>query len=89
MIDLNEINGEIAKLENEPLSYGNIQKLAWLYTVRDHASRPVIECYGDSECMKACAGKPMNEVMLVVDELMDTLQIIQPRLYAAVINRLV
>ena len=89
MIDLNEINGEIEKLEKEPLSYSVIQKLSWLYTVRDHASHPVIECYGNSECMKACAGKPMEDVMLVVDELMDTLHIIQPRLYEAVINRLV
>ena len=87
MIDLNEINGEIEKLENEPLSYGTIQKLAWLYTVRDHANHPVVECYGDSECMKACAGKPMNEIMTVLDELMATLQIIQPRLYDAVMSK--
>ena len=89
MIDIDEINSEIEKLENQPMSYGTIQKLSWLYTVRDHA-RPCTEKmqYGDSECMRACAKKPVAEVMLVVDELMDTLHIIQPRLYNVVMERL-
>lgn len=89
MIDINEINGEIQKLENLPLSYQTLERLSWLYTVRDHISHPVIECFGDSECMKACAGKPIDQIMPVVDELMDTLLIIQPRLYDAVMSRLV
>lgn len=88
MIDVNEVNAEIAKLEAMPLSYQTAERLSWLYIVRDHAIHPVIECYGDSPCMKACAGKPVDQVMLVVDELMDTLHIIQPRLYDAVLNRL-
>lgn len=88
MIDIEEINGEIAKLEEMPLSYQTIERLSWLYVVRDHATRPVIKCYGDSDCMRACAGKPMDQVMLVVDELMDTIKVIQPRLYDAVMVRL-
>ena len=88
MIDLNEVNAEIEKLEAMPLSYQTLERLSWLYIVRDHTDRPVIKCYGDSPCMKACAGKPMDQVMAVVDELMETLQIIQPRLYDAVMERL-
>ena len=89
MIDLNELNGEIEKLKNSPMSYGTIQKLAWLYTVRDHQfGHSKVECYGDSPCMRACAGKPIDQVMPIIDELMGTLQIIQPRLYDAVLERL-
>lgn len=36
MIDLNEIEEEIKALENGETSYENIQKLSWLYTVREH-----------------------------------------------------
>ena len=85
MIDLNEINGEIEKLEAMPLSYQTVEKLSWLYTVRDHIP---CRCYGDSDCMKACAEKSLDQVMAILDELMDTLQIIQPRLYDAVMTRL-
>lgn len=89
MIDLTEINGEIEKLEGQPLSYQTIERLSWLYTVRDHAAKPAVGCFGDSPCMTACAGKPLDQVMSVVDELMDTLLILHPRLYDAVMNRLV
>jgi hypothetical protein len=89
MIDIKEINSEIAKLENMPISYQTIERLAWLYIVRDHAEHPVIKCYGDSDCMKACSGKPVDQIMLVVDDLMDTLQVIQPRLYNAVMDKLI
>ena len=98
MINLDEINGEIAKLESQPSTYITIERLAWLYVVRDHLTvSPVtvpavtgIEIpQGESEYMCACAGKTINQVMEIMDELMQTLLIIQPRLYNAVMNRLV
>ena len=36
MIDINEINEEIKKLENSETCYKVCEKLAMLYTVRDH-----------------------------------------------------
>lgn len=36
MIDIKEIEEEIKCLEEGETSYGNIQKLSWLYTVREH-----------------------------------------------------
>ena len=38
MIDLDIVNDEIMALEERETSYAVIQKLAWLYTVRDHIS---------------------------------------------------
>ena len=88
MID--EINSEIAKLESLPASYQNIERLAWLYIVRDHLTEPVSGEMpkGKSEYFCACAGKSISEVMMVMDELMDTLLVIQPRLYQAVLMKL-
>ena len=40
MIDLKEIEEEIRCLEDGETSYANIQKLSWLYTVRDHYVAP-------------------------------------------------
>ena len=95
MINLDEINGEIAKLESQPASYGSIEKLSWLYIVRDHLTispAPAVTGkeipQGNSEFCCACAGKSINQVMDVMDELMDALMIIQPRLYDAVLVKL-
>ena len=95
MLNLDEINGEIARLEDKPITYVTIERLSWLYTVRDHITltpktnmvdRTVAG--GDSEFCKACAGKSIDSVMGLIDEAMSTLQIMQPRLYTAVMERL-
>ena len=90
MINLDEINTEIAKLEAQPLSYATLEKLSWLYTVKDHnTERPTGEIpKGKSEYLCACSGKSVGDVMIVMDELMEVLAVIQPRLYGAVINNL-
>ena len=48
----------------------------------------VVDYVGESEFARLCNGKPLSEIMPVLDELMDTIQAIQPRLYAGVIRRL-
>lgn len=53
------------------------------------ASEPeVIEYEGDSEFARLCRGQSVSFIMPILDELMDTLQAIQPRLYDAVMRRL-
>ena len=98
MVNLDEINGEIAKLESQPSTYVTIERLAWLYVVRDHLTVSPVNVpavsgldipHGDTEFMCNCAGKTVNHVMEIMDELMSTLNIIQPRLYEAVMDRLV
>ena len=90
MINVDEISEEIAKLESQPASYAVIEKLSWLYTVRDHLKpTPSGEIpHGDSDFLKCCAGKTVCEVMDVTDELMSALMVIQPRLYNAVMDKL-
>ena len=95
MISIEEVNGEIAKLESQTATMVTVEKLASLYVVRDHLtispSTPVTGSeipHGDSEYFCACAGKTVTEVMGVMDELMDALMIMQPRLYSAVLARL-
>ena len=90
MINLDEINSEISKLESMPTSYSTVERLSWLYVVRDHlapVSGPEIP-KGESEYYCACSGKTINQIMEVMNELMETLNVIQPRLYNAVIDKL-
>ena len=51
--------------------------------------RPEVVGYsGDSEFSQAVSGKDANDVMLIMDELMDTLSVINPRLYEGVMTKL-
>ena len=77
--------------------------LAAFYTIRremfgeekevgySYAPAPVrntIVFNSDSEFARAIDGKDVDEVLPVFDELMDALQVIQPRLYSAVMMKL-
>ena len=50
--------------------------------------RNTIEINSDSEFARAVNGMDLDEFLSIMDELMDTLQIVQPRLYSAVMNKL-
>ena len=50
--------------------------------------RNTIEMESDSEFARAVDGMDQHSVMQVMDELMDAIQIIQPRLYTAVLSKL-
>jgi hypothetical protein len=79
-------------------------KLAAYYTLMDHlygraeevssysyAAGPeskMVEYNSDSEFAKIIRGKDINEVLSIIDELMDTLNVINPRLYEGVITKL-
>ena len=57
--------------------------------VQSFAPEPeVVEYEGDSEFAQLCRGQSVSFIMPILDELMDTLQAIQPRLYEAVMRRL-
>lgn len=102
MITIEQINGEIAVLEEETPTYVVMQKLADLYTVRDHMGigesetstvamkvkngRVVYD--GMSEFAEAIKNKDIYETLKIVDELMDTLSILNPKLYEGVMIKL-
>lgn len=58
------------------------------YSYAPAPDRNTIEINSDSEFARAIDGKDLAEVFSVLDELMDTLQIIYPRLYSAVMMKL-
>lgn len=78
-------------------------KLAAYLTIKDHlypqvvendfpvysySEPPSVEYTGDSVFSQSVSGKDMTEVWKIMDELMDTLQVIQPRLYDSVIRKI-
>ena len=50
--------------------------------------RNMVEIDSDSEFARAIDGRDLGEVFPIIDELMETLQIVQPRLYDAVMMKL-
>ena len=49
----------------------------------------VIDYDSDSEFARAINGRDVNEILPIIEELAETLEVIQPRLYNAFINKLV
>ena len=90
MISIDELQKEIEILEDETPTYSTMDKLASLYIVRAYSSplNDSIEDLGDSEFLLAVKGKKQSDVMQLMDELMDTIKILNNRLYDSVIDRL-
>jgi hypothetical protein len=101
MFSKNEILDAIDDLEEAPATYQNAEKLATFYSLYDHlfvTKEPmnriesirevIIGKYGDSEFMRVIEGKKAEDVWLVMDELLQTIQMLQPRLYNATIEKL-
>lgn len=93
-----ELNEAIKECEKLPISFQNCQKLATFYTILDHitgntsSTNTVIEetigNHGSSEFLETVKGKNSSEIWSVIDELMTTLQVINPRLYNGTINKI-
>ena len=95
MITHRELVNCISECENAQPSYQNCEKLATFYTIFDHLYtdsekklEQQVDDYGQSEFLQAIKGKSTDEMWLVMDELMDALQITNPRLYESVRRRL-
>lgn len=101
MVDLDIINGTIAEWEAKDLTFLVVERLAWLYIVRDNAlmrskdeevkepaTLPEVAISNGSEFMEACSKADIKKVWSVLDEAMETLKVIQPKLYEAIIRKL-
>ncbi len=64
------------------------EKEAEHYSFAPAPSRKTIDIDSGSEFARAIDGREQNEILPVIDELMNTLSVIQPRLYRAVIDKL-
>ena len=84
MLNLDEIEQEIADLENGETTYINLQKLTYLYTVRDH-----YVCSTDgTDFLKAIAGKDRNKIFSIMDDLMTELSSVKPTIYNRVMQKI-
>ena len=97
MIDLETIEREISELEAREASYRLCERLSWLYIVRDHLyekmyppeGKAVLKsALGGSEFLDAANGKPYEDVMKVVDEHLETIRLMYPKTFSAIIARI-
>ena len=99
--DLQEAIAECQGVRN-PTSSTCI-KLAAFYILQDHlfternetpvysysaGADNIIEYNGKTEFAELVNGRPQAEVMPIIEELMETVQALNPRLYASVIRKL-
>lgn len=101
MVDVREIDGAIAELENSELTMSRVEKLAALYTVKSNQQRAEpVQYYaaaeppkqrvrvGDSEFLQAVASVDVDAALAVLDELMSALYISNNRVYNSVMRKL-
>lgn len=71
--------------------FGNSEKLnpsAYSFASSPEQVETTIEYKSDTEFGKLIAGKNPDDVWPVIDELMQAVQVLQPRLYASVLRKL-
>ena len=100
MISKNELLKAIQDCESQPSSYSNCEKLAVFYSIYDKlygyktaspkSTTETVIYTGDknSEFLNLINGMKSDKIWPIIDELMQTLQIVNPRLYNGVINKI-
>lgn len=91
MIDIQEIQEEINRIEQEETSYQNCMKLSVLYSVLDHNSKPERfsdYSYGSSEFLLSVQNAPIDEVLSILDEHMDAVRLLYPKEYNQLIEKI-
>lgn len=98
MIDYSEIEKTLLESEaNYDTSFAALNKIAPLYCAmlykmlssKTAVSQPEpLDVSGDSDFLSAVSGKNSVEIFAVMNELMDTIKIINGKLYMAVMKKL-
>ena len=101
MLKKNELIDAIEELEISPPTFQNCQKLATFYLLYDHLygdkqvnggtaidRMTVVGDYGNSEFLESIEGQDAEKVFLIIDELMESVRLLQPRLFDATLTRL-
>lgn len=84
LADLYMIRAEMRKDEQK-----NIEpRYERLYSAAPSPEPVQVGSYGDSDFLQAVARQRPEDVWPIVDELMDSLQVMQPRTYAAVMAKI-
>lgn len=100
MFTKSELLDAIDELEMSPSTFQNCEKLATFYLLYDHLyTKPApelraeivqevsVDNYGDSEFLQLVADHDARSAWLIMDELMDAVKALQPRLYNATLQR--
>lgn len=97
MFSKRELLDAIAECERQPQSYPDCAKLATFYTLYDHlypgtttkeVEETVVGSYGESEFLRAVSGCSAEKAWLVIDELVGTIALMQPKLSDSVIEEI-
>lgn len=98
MIDYSEVEKTLLEAEsNYDTSFAALTKIAPLYcamlyktlSAKTAITQPEpLDISGDSDFLSAVSGKNSVEVFEVIDELMETIKIINSKLYMAVMKKL-
>ena len=101
MFSKTELLDAIDELEHAPATYQNAEKLATFYQLYDHlyidkepvmriepTKEVIIEDHGGSEFLRVITGQRAEAVWLIIDELLEAVKVLQPRLYQATIDKL-
>lgn len=101
MFSKSELLKAIDELEEAPSTFQNAEKLATFYLLYDHLyteQQPVnriepvrevtIDRYEGSDLYEAISGQNAEDVWKIINELMETLKVLQPKLYEATLERL-
>lgn len=91
MISAKELERAISDLENAPTSLANCEKLATFYFLYDRMQSEkikTVKATGGSEFMRLIYNKDINEVLKVIDELMQTIDVLQNKLYVAAMEQI-
>ena len=94
MISKAELENAIEEYEAAPNNYSNCEKLATFYTLYDHMygaeprGEDVVVYQGKSEFADVVNGIDPSHAWAVMDELMDALSVLNPKLYRGALDKL-
>lgn len=99
-----ELMDAINELEGGKHSMQNCERLAAIYTVLDHLyadEKPAVQAvaperevetvigsYGNSQFLQSIAGRPAREVWKLVNELVEAISVLNPRLMSSFLDKL-
>ena len=94
MISKAELETAIREYEAAPNNYSNCEKLATFYAIYDHMygagpkGEEVVAYSGKSEFADAIRGQAPDKAWAVMDELMDAVSVLNPKLYRGALDKL-
>ena len=90
MITERELIEAIRECEEEPPSFASIKKLANLYIVYNqlYGKAEPIKTEKSGEFWNAVNGKDAEKVLVIMAELMETLEVLYPKVYNNIIKKL-